>query len=562
MSGVVSRLFGLAPAPSTSSEYTKTARADAAFCDAKPSVARAFCREDLPDARAKIVAELRQHLRRCSWSRSAPAAHWSQFVARPDTRLWAVRSRFMRQRESAFEREYGYSQTYPNASVSMTDYRGGEREDARMEHCDTPEWTFERVGPFAGRGQLWHSAGWRDAGGFGAHLARATAPMYVTAFGFHPTSSSGEALGYPPVMIHHMHVTSSQSMARDTRSPNFLRRSRDGFFAVEFDVHGDRQCAAAAGGVNCTVRAFPPGFGLRITDTMETFFDLNDVRDAGSAPLQFYAQHSYRWTRAAQRPVGKMLTLISTEAFKPHDDYLLEFDPEQPTEYLYWQEGTMPASLSMVHMYWHAHHAWTDDIWLVDASADALRLRPLFGGGMFVNLTSHGHTVASAKAKIEEQLRAAQRACAHGAADGGGGAARGGGGGGHAASAANCRTPPAVRCRMEQRDRWERVGAAHISRYRAPHCDEWNVAAGDRFTLIAFHALQPQERQRLAAEGRSGPTLSWMHAGLYGLYVAPHGGGGGGKELPHALYYDDLMTKPSLINSLSSWWRHRFFDKH
>ena len=37
--------------------------------------------------------------------------------------------------------------------------------------------------------------------------------------------------------------------------------------------------------------------------------------------------------------------------------------------------------------------------------------------------------------------------------------------------------------------------------------------------------------------------------------------GGGGKELPHALYYDDLMTKPSLINSLSSWWRHRFFDK-
>ena len=424
MSGVVSRLFGLAPAPSTSSEYTKTARADAAFCDAKPSVARAFCREDLPDARAKIVAELRQHLRRCSWSRSAPAAHWSQFVARPDTRLWAVRSRFMRQRESAFEREYGYSQTYPNASVSMTDYRGGEREDARMEHCDTPEWTFERVGPFAGRGQLWHSAGWRDAGGFGAHLARAAAPIYVTAFGFHPTSSSGEALGYPPVMIHHMHVTSSQSMARDTRSANFLRRSRDGFFAVEFDVHGDRQCAAAAGGVNCTVRAFPPGFGLRITDTMETFFDLNDVRDAGSAPLQFYAQHSYRWTRAAQRPVGKMLTLISTEAFKPHDDYLLEFDPEQPTEYLYWQEGTMPASLSMVHMYWHAHHAWTDDIWLVDASADALRLRPLFGGGMFVNLTSHGHTVASAKAKIEEQLRAAQRACAHGAADGGGATAR------------------------------------------------------------------------------------------------------------------------------------------
>ena len=55
----------------------------------------------------------------------------------------------------------------------------------------------------------------------------------------------------------------------------------------------------------------------------------------------------------------------------------------------------------------------------------------------------------------------------------------------------------------------------------------------------------------------------FAQARLYGLYVAPHGGGGGGgKELPHALYYDDLMTKPSLINSLSSWWRHRFFDNH
>ena len=63
-------------------------------------------------------------------------------------------------------------------------------------------------------------------------------------------------------------------------------------YAVEFDLHGDRQCASSSGGMNCTVRAFPAGYGMHITDQMETFFDLADVRPAGSPLDALYAERT------------------------------------------------------------------------------------------------------------------------------------------------------------------------------------------------------------------------------------------------------------------------------
>ena len=48
--------------------------------------------------------------------------------------------------------------------------------------------------------------------------------------------------------------------------------------AVEFDTHGDRQCQAQMGGTDCLIRSYPVGYGLKSTDTVETVFDVNDVR--------------------------------------------------------------------------------------------------------------------------------------------------------------------------------------------------------------------------------------------------------------------------------------------
>ena len=242
-----------------------------------------------------------------------------------DERPWAtVVTSAWTQKESRMEHGSPYSEAFPDAPVSIADLDSATAQpQARVEHCTVADgassWTFEHIGPFIGHGAEWHSGGWNDAGRFGQ---RAKA-VWCTAFSFFPMDSSGEPLGLPPIHIHHMHVSSSQSMTDP------IKKNSDGLYAVEFDLHGDRQCAEPMGGMNCTVRAFPPGFGMRLEDRMQTFFDLKDVRPAGSSRLDFYAQHMYRWTTTAQRPVGKMMTGISTLSFKPHDDYLLVFDPSR-----------------------------------------------------------------------------------------------------------------------------------------------------------------------------------------------------------------------------------------
>jgi len=457
----------------------------------------------------------------------------------------------MPQRDSKLESRNGYALAFPDAEISITDYlhelpaeEKASHPPVSVEHCEVGDedgesvWTFERVGPFHSRGASWHSAGWRDAGRFGAALAEPTAgPLSVSAYGFRPVAADGTPIGLPPVHIHHMHVTSSQSLARQ-----WLRRSSDGFglYAVEFDLHGDRQCASSSGGMNCTVRAFPAGYGMHITDPMETFFDLADVRPAGSPPLTFYAEHAYRWTRAPRRRVGKLLTMISTGTFKPHDDYLLHFDAARPSEYLYWQEGRWPANVSLVHLYWHTHHAYVDDLWAVSAGAASLRLRQLFGG-MFSNLTALGLDVRSAQRLILAQLSRAQSECVA------------------------CASPPLLRCSLDP-DRWEAVegdaARSHYSRYRAPHCPEWDVVAGEPFTLLAFHKLQPQG----ALQARGVSQHYWMHSGLYGLYV----GKDAAQPIPHGMYYEDLMLggsshpldKPERGGKQAGWWKPTWGGKH
>ena len=100
-------------------------------------------------------------------------------------------------------------------------------------------------------------------------------PVWITSFGFFPEDVRGARLGSPPIHIHHMHVTSTET------GLDWTQKNKEGQWATEFDIHGDRQCSREHGGVHCLNRAFPPGFGMHLSDPMETFFDLNDVRLEG-----------------------------------------------------------------------------------------------------------------------------------------------------------------------------------------------------------------------------------------------------------------------------------------
>eukprot|EP00966_Prymnesium_polylepis_P223174 5162898-Prymnesium_polylepis.2 len=82
-------------------------------------------------------------------------------------------------------------------------------------------------------------------------------PLWVTAWGFFPTDEHGNVLGLPPIHIHHTHVASSQHVFRFDVDGEW---SYDNTYAVEFDVHGDRQWCAASVHVTC---ALPLGGGAR-----------------------------------------------------------------------------------------------------------------------------------------------------------------------------------------------------------------------------------------------------------------------------------------------------------
>ena len=86
--------------------------------------------------------------------------------------------------------------------------------------------------------------------------------------------------------------------------------------------------------------------------------------------------------------------------------------------------------------------------------------------------------------------------------------------------------------------------------------------AGEPFTLLAFHKMQPQG----ALQARGVSQHYWMHSGLYGLYV----GKDAAQPIPHGMYYEDLMLggsshpldKPERGGRQAGWWKPTWGGKH
>ena len=476
---------------------------DCTCCRLTP-ISSLFCGQELQEARAQAVELAASQFAQCDYKqfpRLGPSGTLARFMAaggNASVPVWSALSKQKSMNESTYERDLDYAQAYPTAPISSQDQAAGLYQPVYVDHCEThpsdrEHWVFERVGPFRAHGSEWHSAGWTDAGRFSSRVALGA---WVTLFGFRSIDKTGHALPWPPIHVHHMHVTSSQSFAGPAKL------SADNFTAIEFDLHGDRQCKQDEGGMNCTVRAFPSGFGLRLQSVVETLFDLKDDRPEGSATLPFYAQYIYRWTSVPMREVGKMLTGISTWSFKPHDDYLLKFPGTYPTVYVMWEEMFWPVDATMAHMYWHSHNQYTADMWAISASATALGLKELFGD-RFVNVSTLGYGVESAQRGILGRLASLQREYVQDT--------------GSRNSSSVGRAYPSLRCRLD-RDRWEHWSNGEwYARYRDPHCGTWEMKKGEEFVLIGFHTRQPQAAPAVPGQD----VYYWMHTVLYGIYVAP-----------------------------------------
>lgn len=457
-------------------------------------VSAAFCDADLPRRKTMVMRDFRRVQSGCKMrvrAHSVPLALWQRTA---DT-AWTATSRHKQIRNSNYEVINPIPLNLQTMPISQTDYFENY-VSATVDHCDTHylsgNWTLERVGPFStSGGHRWLSAGWVDAGDFGSRLE--AGDIYLTAFGFFPMSEYDHILGRPPIHIHHMHVSSSQSWGRNgtTEYNQHSHLNSLGNFAIEFDTHGDRQCPVDLGGTDCLMRAFPEGFGLQFVDPVETFFDLVDIRSSSAPELILYAHHAYRWMHFVQRRVGKVVTGIIQFGINHHDDYPLILNLNNPTSYVIWATWKWLLTGSLVQMYWHTHHLLTRDVWIISAHSSEIgiaKIAPL--PQTLTNMTALGYSIDDTMLVVAQNVFAAQKACA----------------------TASCLSWPAIRCTLNQ-DRWETLSDGSLEgRYRSPQCPQWDVTIGQPYTLVAFHAP--------ATRGKAQESLRiWMHAVFYAFIV-------------------------------------------
>ena len=442
-----------------------------------------------------------------------------------------------------------YSRTLLKGDASSQDARKnrGTWLPVSLQRCTVSTeaevlWVFDRLGPLVGHGGFdWHMLGFPDAGGFSS-LVSAASPLWLVGSGYSPADAQGVALPMPPIHIHHMHVTSSQSYlgyANGHQTAMFPGRvNSDGVAsAIEIDVHGDRQCAARDGGMACLFRTLPAGFGMRLTEEMQFFADLNDVRPQHSALLQFFSQNALQLSRAPRRRVGKALNAVGcgvnvdgagsvnhlTSLFghwRFTDDFMAHFDARhaQPQHYLVASAWRFPIACRLVHLYWHAHHEFTHDQLLFRGPPSALGLHSepfcVWSGGRMspwcawwadpaspLNLGRHGWSVGGTLSHMLSSARASGRAC-------------------HADADADPRTCPELLCSMDVEGRWDAPpGEARRERYTVPRCFEHGaivVEPSDVFTQAWLGRVQHDDVLPAAT-----PSIDkWMHSVLYAWYIS------------------------------------------
>jgi hypothetical protein len=123
------------------------------------------------------------------------------------------------------------------------------------------KWELTRIGPFRTTGGYdWLQVGWDDLFGVKEILKKNPDGIYIMEQFMSPVLEDGTRLDNPPIHIHHMHVGPAPYV-RQRFSPImcslFNTSCFNPFRAME--NHGDYNCKAIDGGLDCRIESFPKG---------------------------------------------------------------------------------------------------------------------------------------------------------------------------------------------------------------------------------------------------------------------------------------------------------------
>eukprot|EP00316_Scyphosphaera_apsteinii_P001013 CAMPEP_0119299620 /NCGR_PEP_ID=MMETSP1333-20130426/1676_1 /TAXON_ID=418940 /ORGANISM="Scyphosphaera apsteinii, Strain RCC1455" /LENGTH=522 /DNA_ID=CAMNT_0007301107 /DNA_START=122 /DNA_END=1690 /DNA_ORIENTATION=+ len=263
-------------------------------------------------------------------------------------------------------------------SSETSDYKQGPSiemyEDvfASMEQCTDQGWYVFRMGPFTSTGGFnWMYAhimevahkDWPDPG-----LVADVTRYFVGTMSVH-----GEIVGFPPIHVHHFHIEENSNV--------FVNKG-------SLITHGDDECLSSAGGPACNIRSMPPGYATWLKLPFRATFELNDVRPAGSPPLQSYGVIALR-IASIHSPHAPALKPFSQTRLRmtPLDPDVghggtYQVVPRLASASVFYEEYEFTDYAELLWSYGHTHPLWVSEMFFfVNTTATVLDLKSAIGRG-------------------------------------------------------------------------------------------------------------------------------------------------------------------------------------
>eukprot|EP00966_Prymnesium_polylepis_P205481 4761915-Prymnesium_polylepis.1 len=261
----------------------------------------------------------------------------------------------------------------------------------------------QRVGPFVTVGGWdWTTIFWTDAFYLQGLLDRGER-QFMSAHVSAVVDMNGTLIPTPPLHVHHVHIAPGLfGGINPHRNIIAANLQTDGSTYIEH--HGDFQCLDSRGGMTCLGETYDEPKAL--PEAISISAQVNDVRSAGSPPLQWYYQISLRLLKPDVRPPSRTRSLhylMSPAGPGPFGTFSVSCMYDSFS----YSTGQWPVSGKAVGVKVHAHQFAMKEMLLTSAAPHELGLglgALAWGGAQADNMVK---TVAAVGYNSSEALREA-----------------------------------------------------------------------------------------------------------------------------------------------------------
>ena len=347
--------------------------------------------------------------------------------------------------------------------------------ECEIENSDGSTWSIQRIGPFKSTGNYdWWQFAWDDVLQFKEKLKSAPDGLHVLNHFSGPVDAEGEVLSFPPIHIHHVHISpgeKNQYRVANAKCLYDIEMCSHPFHTMA-EQHGDYVCLPEEGGTNCYLEDLPFGYGKMVLTPMTINGELNDVRAPNSPEIEWYYQFAARWV-PVNSPPGKELAPLSFHyMWSPgrldlNDQSTMVNTFLAPTGYdsFIWYTGYMFGTGKLIRGKMHTHNTVFDESFLFSGTPEQLGL----GSPKFRPKSNAYDVVPTSQTGFKNNKELMEYVLDQ------------------FNDAVQSDDPNKPRLVCHGKTSNLRVDGYDYDRRAPTHCDEWHFRKGEQFTVIGFN---------------------------------------------------------------------------